>query len=53
MTSRVYQETVGAGPSLVLLHANGGDHRDFAAIVPPLAESGWRVTVLDWPGHGR
>lgn len=53
MTSKVYQETVGAGPSLVLLHANGGDRRDFAAIVPPLAESGWRVTVLDWPGHGR
>ncbi len=45
-------ETVGAGPSLVLLHANGGDRRDFAAIAPRLAESGWRVTSLDWPGHG-
>lgn len=43
----------GSGPSLVLLHANGGDHRDFEAIAPSLAESGWRVTTLDWPGHGR
>lgn len=43
----------GSGPSLVLLHANGGDHRDFAAVVPALVESGWRVTTVDWPGHGR
>lgn len=49
----IYMETVGAGPSLVLLHANGGDHRDYSAIAPRLAESGWRVTSLDWPGHGR
>ena len=53
VTSEVYTETVGSGPSLVLLHANGGDHRDFAAVAPRLAESGWRVTSLDWPGHGR
>lgn len=46
-------ETVGAGPSLVLLHANGGDRRDFVAIAPRLAESGWRVTSVDWPGHGK
>ena len=48
----IHMETVGAGPSLVLLHANGGDHRDFAAVATRLAESGWRVTALDWPGHG-
>jgi len=36
-----------------LLHATGGDHRDFAAIAPRWAESGWRVSALDWPGHGR
>ena len=53
MTPSVHLESVGSGPSLVLLHANGGDSRDFAAIAPRLAESGWRVTVLDWPGHGR
>ncbi len=43
----------GSGPSLVLLHANGGDRRDFAAVIPALAQSGWRVTTLDWPGHGQ
>ncbi len=53
VTAGLYLETVGRGPSLVLLHANGGDHRDFGAIAPRLAESGWRVTALDWPGHGR
>ena len=53
VTMGIHMETVGAGPSLVLLHANGGDHRDFGAIAPRLAESGWRVTSLDWPGHGR
>jgi pimeloyl-ACP methyl ester carboxylesterase len=53
VTQSIYLETFGAGPSLVLLHANCGDHRDFSAIAPCLAESGWRVTSLDWPGHGR
>ena len=49
----LHMESRGSGPSLVLLHANGGDHRDFAAVIPALVESGWRVTTLDWPGHGR
>lgn len=46
-------DSEGSGPSLVLLHANGGDHRDFAAVIPGLVQSGWCVTTLDWPGHGR
>lgn len=46
-------DSQGSGPSLVLLHANGGDHRDFEVVAPELAESGWRVTTLDWPGHGQ
>lgn len=50
---RLRIETTGNGPSLVLLHANGGDHRDFDAVVAPLADSGWRVTTVDWPGHGQ
>lgn len=53
MTTGIYTQTLGTGPSLVLLHANGGDHRDFEAIAPRLAGSGWRVSALDWPGHGR
>ena len=51
--SAPYLKSQGSGPSLVLLHANGGDHRDFVAVAPGLAESGWRVTTLDWPGHGQ
>ena len=53
MTQSIYIQTVGDGPSLVLLHANGGDHRDFAGIAPRLADSGWQVISLDWPGHGK
>lgn len=48
----LHMESQGSGPSLLLLHANGGDHRDFSAVIPQLVESGWRVTTLDWPGHG-
>ena len=50
---QLHTESHGSGPSLVLLHANGGDHRDFAAVIPGLVASGWRVTTVDWPGHGR
>ncbi len=53
VTADLHLQHLGSGPSLVLLHANGGDHRDFAAISPHLAEAGWRVRALDWPGHGR
>lgn len=41
----------GAGPGIVLLHANGGDHRDFDAITPALARTR-TVYAIDWPGHG-
>ena len=43
--------TYGAGPGLVLLHANGGDSGDFAAIRDHLAES-FTVHAVDWPGWG-
>lgn len=49
--NELHLESHGSGPSLVLLHANGGDHRDFGAVVPALVASGWRVTTVDWPGH--
>jgi len=48
-----HTESRGSGPALVVLHANGGDHRDFEAVAPSLAESSWRDTTLDWPGHGQ
>lgn len=43
--------TIGSGPPIVLLHANGGDHHDFDAVSAELAS---RATVhaIDWPGHG-
>lgn len=41
----------GAGPSMVLLHANGGSHHDFDAVIESLATNG-KVFAVDWPGHG-
>jgi pimeloyl-ACP methyl ester carboxylesterase len=42
----------GQGQPIILLSANPGDRRDFAAVVPALARS-HRVLRLDWPGYGR
>ncbi|MBU6244368.1 MAG: alpha/beta hydrolase [Actinomycetales bacterium] len=44
--------SAGQGLGIVLLHANGGDHRDFAAVIPELARTS-RVHAIDWPGHGQ
>ncbi|MER7894475.1 alpha/beta hydrolase [Micromonospora sp. NPDC094482] len=41
----------GRGTPLVLLHANPGDGRDYAAIVPALAQRHTTYTI-DWPGYG-
>ena len=57
MTDRVVRvggvtvHVTGSGPGIVLLHANGGDHRDFDSIVPTLARTR-TVYAIDWPGHG-
>lgn len=48
---QVHYRDEGAGPLLVLLHANPGDSRDFDAIAPVLART-HRVLRLDWPGYG-
>ncbi len=45
-----YEES-GAGPVVVLLHANLHDHHDFDPIVPALQDS-FRVVAVDWPGCG-
>ncbi|MGD3112371.1 alpha/beta fold hydrolase [Streptomyces sp. YGL11-2] len=42
----------GDAPVLLLLHANPGDSRDFAAVAPVLARE-WRVVTVDWPGYGQ
>ena len=41
----------GSGPSVVLLHANGGSHHDFDAIIDALGANA-KVFAIDWPGHG-
>ncbi|MEY3361627.1 MAG: hypothetical protein RL531_1346 [Actinomycetota bacterium] len=43
--------TSGDGPGLVLLHANGGDATDFAAVHDHLAAD-HTVHAIDWPGWG-
>ncbi|MFM8237640.1 MAG: alpha/beta fold hydrolase [Actinomycetota bacterium] len=43
--------TTGSGPPIVLLHANGGSHHDFDAIIPELSRHA-TVHAVDWPGHG-
>lgn len=41
----------GAGSSIVLLHANGGSHQDFDAVIDTLSTNA-KVFAVDWPGHG-
>lgn len=43
--------SVGSGPPVVLLHANGGDRHDFDTIVDELSRHA-SVHAVDWPGHG-
>ncbi|MEE2733096.1 MAG: alpha/beta hydrolase [Pseudomonadota bacterium] len=42
----------GQGAPILLLHANPGEQRDFAAVMEPLTRLG-RVIALDWPGFGQ
>lgn len=42
----------GKRTPMVLLHANPGDSRDYAAVMPVLAEH-YHVLALDWPGYGQ
>lgn len=39
-------------PAIYLLHGWHGSHTDFAAIVPALVQSGYRVLLIEAPGHG-
>ncbi len=48
----VYYTTQGQGTPMILLSANPGDGRDFAAATPTLAEH-YQVITLDWPGYGQ
>ncbi|HEX5359568.1 MAG TPA: alpha/beta hydrolase [Fluviicoccus sp.] len=48
----IHYREAGTGEPLLLLSANPGDSRDFAAVMPELATR-YRVIAPDWPGYGR
>ena len=52
MIGRLYSESHGAGPDLVLWHGWGMNLRVFDPLVERLAAH-FRVTTVDLPGHGR
>lgn len=49
---RVAFRQVGEGRDIVCLHAIGHGGSDFEAVAPALARR-YRLTIIDWPGHGR
>lgn len=51
LDTEVAVHSTGSGEPIVLLHANGGDHRDFDAVVDRLAAL-HTVHAIDWPGWG-
>ena len=50
--ARIWFESFGAGPPVVLLHPAGGDGGDFGFQVPALIAAGRRVIVIDSRGQG-
>lgn len=44
--------TLGAGPTVLMLHGIGGGHLVFAPQVETLASSGYRAVAWDMPGYG-
>jgi pimeloyl-[acyl-carrier protein] methyl ester esterase len=48
---KLYAQTSGAGPELVLLHGWAMNSDVWEGVVPELAKR-FRVTVMDLPGHG-
>jgi len=45
--------TLGAGPTVLMLHGIGGGHLAFAPQVETFATSGYRAVAWDMPGYGR
>lgn len=44
--------SLGAGPTVLMLHGIGGGHLAFAPQVETLASSGYRAVAWDMPGYG-
>lgn len=53
MTAMPTFTTLGAGPTVLMLHGVGGGHLAFAPQVESLASSGYRAVAWDMPGYGR
>ncbi|MCB2377605.1 alpha/beta hydrolase [Hymenobacter sp. BT635] len=49
---KLYYETYGTGPTLLLLHGNGGSSQDFKQTIPYFARR-YRVIALDSRAHGQ
>ena len=49
---RVNYAEAGEGPTLLLVHGVAGSHAIWRDNIRPLAEAGFRVLALDFPGHG-
>ena len=45
--------TLGAGPTVLMLHGGLGSHLSFAPQVETFAALGYRAVAWDMPGHGR
>jgi pimeloyl-ACP methyl ester carboxylesterase len=52
LAGKLVAESWGDGPPVYLMHGWGGRREQFGAFVRPLADAGFRVIVLDAPGHG-
>ncbi|WP_300670368.1 alpha/beta fold hydrolase [Soonwooa sp.] len=50
--AKIYYETYGEGPALVLLHGNGGSISDFYKQIP-FFEKHYKVIAIDTRGQGR
>ncbi len=44
--------TLGAGPTLLMLHGIDGGHLSFSPQVERFAQAGWRAVAWDMPGYG-
>ena len=49
----IYYETAGEGAPVILLHGNGGSHKDFYTEIQQLTEAGYRVYAPDSRGQGQ
>ncbi|HZY17381.1 MAG TPA: alpha/beta hydrolase [Ramlibacter sp.] len=53
MTALPTFTSLGAGPTVLMLHGIGGGHLAFAPQVESLASAGFRAVAWDMPGYGR